>query len=57
MNNLQTLGFQNGFAVVDLGTTGKKLHGFRYQLSRMADKAIFTALTAKQVREIIAEYA
>ena len=56
MSKLQTLGFQHGFAVVDLGTTGKNLHGFRYQLSRMADKAIFTAVTAKQVREIIAEY-
>lgn len=56
MNSLQLLGFQNGFAVADLGTTGKKLHGFRYQLSRMSDKAIFTAVTAAQAKQIIAEF-
>lgn len=51
---LQTQALQAGFAVVDLGTTGKRLHGFRYQVMRMSDKAIFQYGTAKQVRELIA---
>ena len=51
---LQAQALQAGFAVVDLGTTGKRIHGFRYQVVRMADKAIYQYATAKQVRELIA---
>lgn len=57
MTNLQTFGFENGFAVADLGATGKKLWGFRYQLSRLSDRAVFRARTQKEVKELIAYYA
>ena len=49
---LQAQALQNGFAVVDLGKNGMALQGFRFQVIRMADKAVFQFATAKQVREL-----
>jgi hypothetical protein len=51
---LQAQAFAAGYAVVDMGTTGKKLHGFRFVVKRLADNAIYHFGTVKQVREQIA---
>ena len=52
MNNLAAQGLQNGFAIVDMGTAGKRIQGFRYLVSRMSDNAIWHLNTAKEVREL-----
>ena len=54
MTKLSSDCFNAGYAVVDLGSTGMKLHGFRFLLTRMSDRAIFHYATAKQVREKLA---
>lgn len=50
---LQAQALEAGFAVVDMGTAGKKLHGFRFVVKRLADNAIFHEATAKDVRSLI----
>lgn len=40
-----------GFKLVDLGTTGKKIHGYRFHLVRIADNGIFHYGTLAQVRK------
>ena len=49
---LQAQALQNGFAVVDLGTAGKKVQGFRFLVKRMSDNGIWHLNTAKEVREL-----
>ena len=50
---LQAQALEAGFAVVDMGTTGLKLNGFRFMVKRMSDNAIFHERTAKDVRALI----
>ena len=52
MTALQTQGFQNGFAIVDMGKTGQQVQGFRFLVKRLADNAIFHENTAKAVRAL-----
>ncbi len=49
---LQAQGLINGYAVVDLGTAGKKAQGFRFLVKRMSDNAIYHENTAKNVRAL-----
>lgn len=49
---LQAQGLINGYAVVDMGTAGKKVQGFRYLVKRMSDNAIYHENTAKAVRAL-----
>lgn len=51
---LQAQAFAAGYAVVDMGSTGKRLHGFRFVVKRLADNAIYHFGTVKQVREQLA---
>ena len=52
MTALQTQGFQNGFAIVDMGKTGQQVQGFRFLVKRLADNGIWHLNTAKEVREL-----
>lgn len=54
MTKLSTDALLAGYGVVDMGSTGMKLHGFRFLLTRFSDKAVFHYATAKQVREQLA---
>ena len=51
---LQAQAFTAGYAVVDMGSTGMKLNGFRFLVKRLSDNAIYHFATAKQVREQLA---
>lgn len=42
-----------GFKLADLGTTGKKIHGYRYHMVRISDNAVFHYGTAAQVRKAL----
>ena len=52
MTALQTQGFQNGFAIVDMGKAGQQVQGFRFLVKRLADNGIWHLNTAKEVREL-----
>jgi|SaaInlV_120m_DNA_3_1039746.scaffolds.fasta_scaffold88977_1 hypothetical protein len=49
---LQLQALENGFGVIDMGKTGQQVQGFRYMVTRFADKAIFHENTAKDVRAL-----
>ena len=49
---LQLQALENGFGVIDMGKTGQQVQGFRFMVTRFADKAIWHLNTAKEVREL-----